>query len=733
MGVRGLAVRVVVLLCAVLGVLSLGGASASAAGGEAGLIDGRGWELVSPVDKHGAGIEALANEGVVQAAEGGGGIAYLARAPIVADPAGSPSPLLTQILSVRGPGGWSSQDISPPHEATIRLGQRFAEDVLFSPDLSAALVEPLGDTPLPPLEAGAEKTIYLRNDATGSYLPLVTAANVLPGRKIGEEYAGELIFEGASPDLSHVVFISPEGLTANTQEGQPGLYEWAAGKLQLVSVLPDGEPAGVGTLFLGGAPGGSSGVYEHNLNVRHAISTDGSRVVWLGNRHLYLRDVARGETIKLDRASESESGFTEFQFASNDGSRVFFTEENELYVFEVAAGGGPLSGTLRNLTAGTFAERSAVNEIAGGSEDGSYVYFGSTLTMVHYNGVEWEAPKVVAPADFDFARNGASQLAVRVSPNGRYLTFMSSQSLTGYDNRDAVSGEPDEEVYIYDAATGRIGCVSCDPSGARPTGIYDQESASSAKLLVDLWGTFGEHWLAGSIPSWMTAEDSLRYQSRFLSDDGRLFFASPVALVPGDVNGKEDVYEYEPVGVGGCGAGTHGARVVFSESAGGCVGLISSGMSGEESAFLDASSSGGDVFFVTSQGLVPEDVDGGYDVYDAHECTSASPCLAPVSGVSSPPCATAEACHGSSSGVVFGSPVSASFSGAGNLAPPAPTTAPTPKPRAKVLSRAQKLARALKACRKKSRGKRAVCEKRARRSFAAGTSTAGKATARSGR
>ena len=36
------------------------------------------------------------------------------------------------------------------------------------------------------------------------------------------------------------------------------------------------------------------------------------------------------------------------------------------------------------------------------------------------------------------------------------------------------------------------------------------------------------------------------YQSRYLSNEGRLFFNSADALVPHDSNGREDVYEYEP-------------------------------------------------------------------------------------------------------------------------------------------------------------------------------------------
>ena len=60
--------------------------------------------------------------------------------------------------------------------------------------------------------------------------------------------------------------------------------------------------------------------------------------------------------------------------------------------------------------------------------------------------------------------------------------------------------------------------------------------------------------------------------------------------------------------------------------AGGCVGLISSGTSSSESAFYDASENGDDVFLMTTSRLVGEDYDKGYDVYDAHVCTTAVPC-----------------------------------------------------------------------------------------------------------
>ena len=81
----------------------------------------------------------------------------------------------------------------------------------------------------------------------------------------------------------------------------------------------------------------------------------------------------------------------------------------------------------------------------------------------------------------------------------------------------------------------------------------------------------------------------------------------------------------------------------FSPASGGCVGLISSGTSAEESAFLDASENGDDVFFLTASRLVPQDVDTALDVYDAHVCSAASPCPPPSAAVT--PACEGDACQ----------------------------------------------------------------------------------------
>jgi hypothetical protein len=139
------------------------------------------------------------------------------------------------------------------------------------------------------------------------------------------------------------------------------------------------------------------------------------------------------------------------------------------------------------------------------------------------------------------------------------------------------------------------------------------------------------------------------------------------------VNGQWDVYEYEPEGIGSCTPETVSGSDVYVRSESGCVGLLSSGASAEASAFLDASESGGDVFFLTTAKLAPQDFDNAFDIYDAHECTSSSPCIAPP-GQSPPACETAEACRGVQAPQpgIFGPPPSATFKGQGNLTPAAP-------------------------------------------------------------
>jgi hypothetical protein len=748
----------------------------------AGLPDGRAWELVSPPDKNGVPLEAISREGgVIQAASDGSALTYIAKGAIDAEPAGNRSFAETQLLAHRGGGGWSTVDIATPHRAPAGFSAGYqSEYELFSNDLSVGLVEPAGATPLS-LEA-SEKTPYLRQ-AGGGYVPLVYPGNVPAETKFGPTESGipELFNSGgvqfavATPDFSHVVLRSSAVLSAPsfTTHGADSLYEWAAGALSLVSEIPVAPATVCGGSGAPCAPAAAKGfssqagsVVEDEVQVRHAVSDDGNRVFFESSESLgagaglYLRDSARGETLRLDVPEVGAGGGKDlpvFQDASVDGGRVFFLDESkltvnakasenkpDLYMCEVGESADHLACALKDLTVDQNVGESADvrGDVIGSAGDGSSVYFVANGALagvegaVHGNCVtEGHGPLEVSAAAscnlyrYDAVTGGTSLVAVlssrdrndwssnlgrltaEVSGSGRWLSFMSQRSLTGYDNRDAVSGQPDEEVFLYDASAeggkGKLVCASCNPTGARPAGVLDQSDFPG--MLVDRLGNWHGLWLAASVPGWTRWNlGAALYQSRYLSDSGRLFFNAADALVPGDSNGSEDVYQYEPPGVGGC----TGASPTFGRSSGGCVDLISSGTSGEESAFLDASESGNDVFFLSSAGLASQDVDSAIDVYDAHVCSAESPCPPPPPPP--PPACEGDACQSPVSAPDDPTPGSLTFHGPGNLTFAAPAVV---RSKAKPLSRAQKLTRALSACRKKPKKKRSACQRQARHAY----------------
>jgi hypothetical protein len=726
-----------------------------AAKGSFALPDGRQWELVSPANKLGALIEPPQFGGVVQAAADGGAIAYQTSSPTESDPPGGFAHEETA-LSTHGTAGWSSLDISESNVVPVHPGASVGKEFqIFSEDLSRAAVQPVMHvfTPLSP--EASETTPYLRTDyldgsmadvcGAGCYRPLVTGkvgyANVPPGTVFGDEPEGFCIenaqicgpkFQGASPDLSHIVLSSSAQLTATpAPAGGEGLYEWSEGRLQLLDVLPAGEEG----------PAILAGTYSQAMGVRRAVSDDGQRVIMeggaTGGGGVYLREVAtparpQGETVRLDvpQGGGGPSKEPLYMDASADGSRVFFLDSGkltagsspsgaDLYEYNVDA---PAGSRLTDLSVDLHPGRASdVKMMVGASEDGSYLYFAAAGALAP-GAVEGQCPReayegssaskgcnlyvrhdgvtrlvAVLPSSdiYDWstrlANFGTVSLFGRVSPDGQWFAFMSDGELTGYDTHDALSGQPDVEAYVYDAASDALACASCDPSGARPVG------AKYAGNGDEIAG-----WLAARVPAWTEPPSNFgslaAHQPRYLSDSGRLFFDSSDALVPQDVNGVEDVYEWEPAGIGSC--STVGAT--FSARSGGCVDLISSGASPEPSELIDASETGGDVFIRTQARLAPSDYDTAFDVYDVRECTSVEPC--PVVRPQPPACTTESSCKTPPlpQPALYGAPASATFSGAGNIVP---SSQPVVQGKAKSGSKAKS----------KHRKGRSVCRKQAKR------------------
>lgn len=500
-----------------------------------------------------------------------------------------------------------------------------------------------------------------------------------------------------------------------------------------MSVLPDGTALNVNSSVGSSNIGPYAGVFS---SVDHAVSADGSRIYWsesgssYGPGKLYLRENANQQQSETsgNECIEPEKACTvlvsnkpsQFWAASADGSKAIYA----------VAEAGTSSGTLYEFSldeGGSTPIAKKVEGVVGASENLSYIYFVSTEALA--SGAKGGQPNLyvdhagelglvgtLAGADTAGGISAVDRFPTyheaRVTPDGRHVVFASTASLTGYDNRDAVTNEADYEVYVYDAESHVLDCASCDRSGARPTGRVIKR-ADSADILP----------LAGSIPEW---ENQL-YAPRVLSDDGmRLFFESYTPLVPQDTNGKADVYEWEAAGSGDCQA----QDPAFSPENGGCVRLISSGESTEDSVFLDASPSGGDVFFTTAASLLPQDP-GSVDVYDARVDGGFPAPGAPAASCEGEACANAPAPPDDRT------PASLTFNGPGDLVP---TLTGSLAPRKTIVSATETAARrraaltkALKACKRRmNAGRRRTCESRARGRFGGAAKTVSVTSKRTG-
>ena len=239
------------------------------------------------------------------------------------------------------------------------------------------------------------------------------------------------------------------------------------------------------------------------------------------------------------------------------------------------------------------------------------------------------------------------------------------------------------QVYRYDAEAnggeGQLSCISCNPSGARPVGQVLRKSYVPVGL-QDSPAAATKFWAA----AWIQTVIHPFHPSRLLSEDGnRVYFNSFDALVPGDTNGAQDVYQWEAAGSGDCTQ----ASASFSPRNDGCISLISTGTNADRAEFVDASPDGSNVFIETSASLDPRDP-GLIDIYDAR-VNGGFPLPEPDTACEG------DGCQSAPPPPVDPTPASASFRGAGN--PPVLRNCAAQAKRAARLSRrAKRLRRAAK-------------------------------------
>ncbi len=710
-----------------LSIFTVGLVSAGAAGAYAtpegppvystapGLPDGRVYEQVSPADKNGNEAGATAQYGALglpgeerySVASGeGDSVLFEGTGPMGETPTAN----LLFFVATRTNSGWKTRSLQPRAKQSAEIlttGGAFAEFILMSSEFSQAAIASTDELALeePTVNGGQ---LYLTGPdpfVAATWLsrpeienPLGVAAS--PAGEYSVQTSGTPV--GGSPDLSTVYFTyagtllpedAPRAPHVHINQGSGvagaeafGFYEYREGALHEAGVLPDGHLDPFGAVPAASWHGGSL--------IGNEVSRDGSRAFFVspdpasceqqdGENNcaidppeLYVREngtktvLVSQDTLLPDVnglpvgapdglssvPNRTKKRFSEhmYVFASPDGSQAFFQSEDQL---TADAPAGPPSNT-------------SVKTYDFDVETGSLTYLPGVMGQVVATDGDGSAMAFVRPgsggqpvAELDLwsagpdggSVTGITQLPagedvepVRMASDGSKVVFTTS-GLPGF-NDDAA------EIFRYDAATNTLGCVSCAPAGI----------ASSATLMTQTRngaGAGGSSTMRGMV------------DDRGMSADGdRVFFQTAAPLVPQVTNTNSPPiwgpnHEHQI---------PQGQNVYEWEN--GVVYLISTGRSSLNSYFLDNSENGNDLFFATAEGLVPGDVDGAYDVYDAR---------VPRPGDNPPPAAVpceGAVCQGPPSvQPPLAAPSSATFFGLGNI-PPEPAVSAAAKPKAKAKS-----------------------------------------------
>jgi hypothetical protein len=449
-----------------------------------------------------------------------------------------------------------------------------------------------------------------------------------------------------------------------------------------------------------------------------------------------MRTVAISEPSREDcetcLTEEGSRAASVFQGASQNGSKVFFTTEQELlpgakgenlyeYNFE-----GPAGRRVTLLSAG--AADPEVQGVARISEDGSHVYFvasgrltnesrggGCLATLSKVELEEEETTKegrcrpkegannlyvytdghvafiaTLVPSTSETSRGDSRDWAsadnrpVLASEEGRFLVLTSVGDLTG---EGLVVADEKPQVFQYDAEDEELVRVSVGENGYNDD---DRDPHAGSRIINGFLSAYGfDH-----------NDSPTSASSAVIPANGAVFFSSPDALTsnPQALNDQVD---------------SEGGELVpnIYEYLSGQVYLLSDGRDISTVAASPAShlvgwdSSGNDVFFFTSDPLIPEDEDTQEDLYDARVDGGF-----PTSPAQSQGCVGEASCQGALAGVPALVPLGGSATRAAEAeAVPTPTTSATTKPKVAKPKRTARTKRTARRKRRiKTKGKRAA-------------------------
>ncbi len=375
-----------------------------------------------------------------------------------------------------------------------------------------------------------------------------------------------------SADGSHVFFLSPNPRDSRCYEETskllpsaftgtpPQLYLRLDGRTTIPVSAPETgvvDPDGPQVVAFAGASANGNQVF---FVTRGELTKDDFNI---GNHEpeLYEYNVeTKGLTWISGGEHHNAVGSVGWVVPSEDGSTVYFTAAGQL-----APGAPPLNTTQPG-------------------EHGDYnlyrynTHTATTTYITTVSGWDWYNATLAGMPTLNIREPLNVDSDWQTTPDGGYLLFDATENVTGYNPQAAnghctqlIGGDNNRdqlcaEVYRYDAATGSLLCVSCNPTGAAP------------------------------ITSALFDNNTEFHEVRAISNNGSyVFFDTSESLSAAATDEEVNVYEWHE----------------------GEISLISSGQDSSPSYFLGTDASGNDVFFGTHARLVPQDTDSSGDLYDA--------------------------------------------------------------------------------------------------------------------
>jgi hypothetical protein len=522
----------------------------------------------------------------------------------------------------RTPAGWAMTSLYPqPQTGGVALSDLPGYRTFYTPDLSQGLLEEELYVS-PPIDISPEVR-YELGPPGGPYTVVASE----PEEE--EEHSGHWVAQSRDGSVAVIESIDRElipgertGTTVNHESGSLtgyDLYEYLGGRLRQVNVYTGGATIGTcGSIMVEGREGGGNRgqgqAYESagisvDTGSLNAVSSNGSRIFFEAfpngcPSHEEVTQRTKGEGppkfelyMRMNGEETVDIGSYTFEGANQEGTSLLLAKR----------GAGGVEYFSYNTETRTVKHLfSLQGDVLGSkhsiSEDGNVYYFEATGNPL--------TPEAPADANdiyrYDIPSETMSFVAVS-DQNGRDLGgfYTSPGGDDFYFNVYSVPGAGDalEQVYRYSAAEDVVQCISC----ASP---FDPEPRLLSTFMPER-GPNGSRLAPLASPA---------------SENGDfIFFDTPNALVPQDVNGEisphsnhvgeenfstwfspsSDVYEWRREGIDGCGLVQ------------GCLALITNGIDGTENVLLGVGRSGRDVFIGTHSQLVATDTDHLGDIYDA--------------------------------------------------------------------------------------------------------------------